>query len=564
MFIKQFRIKSNVRLRNSDRKRLRSQIEALFPRLTATELDAVCPPKEDLFQLKLMCHSGEAVVAYCLTSEPMFFERDDRLLPTVYALWRVPSLLPFLTTMDAVLERLSGGADLMAPGVGAYSEDFAQAKPGDAIAVRLANSGESAVAVGSLLVSPATVMSPQRRGKAVAVAHVYGDNLWAYGSKQTLPKSERSAERDEFEDDDDRGSEEEEEAEAQCPAESLDTSELAEMLRTNATLTTAVPEAAETPVDSVEAMDELLESCMLSALRSKLTLPMLASTLYSTHVLPRCPPGRFLDLKKTSHKKLSSYLSHLQNEGLLAVRESTPGVQSIVSVQREHPRLRTGCNLVLPKPDVDSREEVGYVFPQVRELRTVTAAVKSLFPKCSKGDALAPEDVRAALRNYVKENGLQDPTDKRMVQMDPRLSDVAGTSELRLSWEDLGSRVMSRMQFAHEICLPGREPAVHRGPLVPIAITVAQRTGNKKVTLVEGLETYGIDPQHLAHEVQVGVAASTSLSPVSRGGNKQVLQLLVQGNQVVFLERLLTGPSYGVPRRFLKGLENAPTKKKHK
>lgn len=92
-------------------------------------------------------------------------------------------------------------------------------------------------------------------------------------------------------------------------------------------------------------------------------------------------------------------------------------------------------------------------------------------------------------------------TPRRMVQMDPTLSDVAGTSELRLSWEELGSRVMSRMQFAHEVRLPGREPVVHRGALAPIAITVAQRTGNKKVTLVEGLETYGIDPQRLAHEV---------------------------------------------------------------
>ncbi|CAN8003887.1 unnamed protein product [Ixodes hexagonus] len=566
MFVKQFRIKSNVRLKNSDRKRLRSQIEARFPRLTAAEVDALCPPKEDLFQLKLMCHSGEAVVAYCLTNEPMFFERDDRLLPTVYALWLVPSLLPYLTTWDAVLERLSGGADLMAPGIGAYSEDFAQARPGDPIAVRLANSGESAVAVGSLLVSPETVTSPQRRGKAVAIAHVYGDYLWAHGSKRNLPKSERSTEQCESEDEESGSGEEE----APCPTES-DVSELAETLKTDATLTDAAPEvarapeAAEAPVDSVEAMDALLEDCMLSALRSKLTLPMLASTLYSTHVLPRCPPGRFLDLKRTSHKKLSSYLAHLQNEGLLVVRESSPGVQSIVSVQRDHQRLRRGCNLALPEPASDTQEETGcYVFPQVRELRTVTAAVKHLFPKCSKGDALAPEDVRAVLRNYVKENELQDPTDKRMVQMDPRLSDVAGTSELRLSWEELGSKVMSRMQFAHEVCLPGKEPVVHRGALTPITITVAQRTGNKKVTLVEGFETYGIDPQRLAHEVQVGVAASTSLTPVSRGGNKQVLQLLVQGNQVVFLERLLTGPSYGVPRRFLKGLENAPTKKKQK
>ncbi|XP_040074013.2 eukaryotic translation initiation factor 2D [Ixodes scapularis] len=565
MFVKQFRIKSNVRLKNSDRKKLRSQIEAQFPQLSAVELDALCPPKEDLFQLKLMCHAGDAVIAYCLANEPMFFEQDDGLLPTVYALWCVPSLLPYLTTWDAVLERLSGGADLMAPGIGAYSEDFVRARPGDPIAVRLSNSGEFAVAVGSLLVAPESLMGPQRRGKAVAVAHVYGDYLWAHGSKRTLPKSERSTEEGEEE-----GCGSGEEAESPCPTEGSDTSKLAESLRTDTTLTDFVPEAAKTPevaeapVDSVEAMDVLLESCMLSALRSKLALPVLASTLYSTHVLPRCPPGRFLDLKRTSHKKLSSYLAHLQNEGLLVVRESSPGVQSIVSVQREHPRLRTGCNLALPEPAPDSQEEAGYTFPQVRELRTVTAAVKPLFPKCSKGDALAPEDVRAVLRNYVKENELQDPTDKRMVQMDPTLSDVAGTSELRLSWEELGSRVMSRMQFAHEVRLPGREPVVHRGALAPIAITVAQRTGNKKVTLVEGLETYGIDPQRLAHEVQVGVAASTSLTPVSRGGNKQVLQLLVQGNQVVFLERLLTGPSYGVPRRLLKGLENAPTKKKQK
>lgn len=234
------------------RKKLRSQIEARFPQLTAVELDALCPPKEDLFQLKLMCHAGDAVIAYCLANEPMFFERDDGLLPTVYALWCVPSLLPYLTTWDAVLERLSGGADLMAPGIGAYSEDFVRARPGDPIAVRLSNSGEFAVAVGSLLVAPESLMGPQRRGKAVAVAHVYGDYLWAHGSKRTLPKSERSTGEGEEE-----GCGSGEEAESPCPTEGSDTSKLAESLRTDATLADFVPEAtktpevAEAPVDSV-------------------------------------------------------------------------------------------------------------------------------------------------------------------------------------------------------------------------------------------------------------------------------------------------------------------------
>lgn len=110
---------------------------------------------------------------------------------------------------------------------------------------------------------------------------------------------------------------------------------------------------------------------------------------------------------------------------------------------------------------------------------------------------------KAHLLSLAKKEGVQLDLvfSGRMVRLDPVLSDVASFSGALLTWQDLISRVQSRMQHAHEVTLPGQQPTMHKGPLPPISLTVAQRTGNKKVTLVEGFETYGIDPQRLAHEV---------------------------------------------------------------
>ncbi len=50
---------------------------------------------------------------------------------------------------------------------------------------------------------------------------------------------------------------------------------------------------------------------------------------------------------------------------------------------------------------------------------------------------------------------------------------------------------------------------------------------------------YGIDPDEFGHRVQVGVACSTSVSPLP--GKGRGLQLLIQGNQVNFVADLLLG-----------------------
>lgn len=553
MFIKPFKIKSNVRLRNTDRKRLRAQLEKQFPTLSAAQLDLVCPASGDLFQLRLLCHGGDSVTVYCLDSEPIFFEHGgDCLWPTVYTLWRLPALLPHLSTWEHVVERLAGGADLMAPGLTGCSERLSESRVGDPVAVRVAGRS-AAVAVGRLLQSPQVLAASERRsGKAVAVLHVLGDQLWAHGGKKPPPPRLDGEEDGEQCGDVEETAAEERPQGTEHPAGDQPQGEREEKEDEEQ------EEEAAPEEETADSMDALLDSCVLSALRSKLPLPLLSSSLYSGHVLPRCPPGRHLDIRRTSYKKLSAYLAHLQAEGVLTLTELSPGVQSIASVRREHPRLRSVAPMELPPPPEPTEDTGHYQFPAIRELRTVTAAVLPLFPGRSKGKALGLDEVRAVIRGYVKENELQDPEDKSLVCMDPRLSDAAACSSDRLSWEELFKRVMSRMQPAHEVTAVGCAPVVHRGALPPIAFAVAQRTGNKKVTLVEGLEAYGIDPARLAHEVQVGVAASVSVSPLANG--KQ--QLLVQGNQVAFLERLLTGSSYGVPRKYLKGLEHAVPKKK--
>ncbi|CAI5530194.1 unnamed protein product, partial [Closterium sp. Naga37s-1] len=71
-------------------------------------------------------------------------------------------------------------------------------------------------------------------------------------------------------------------------------------------------------------MDELLDRCLLQALSVSVKpahLPLGASTLWSNHVLPCRPPGTTVDIKKSSHKKLSKWLHAKAVDGLVSAGE---------------------------------------------------------------------------------------------------------------------------------------------------------------------------------------------------------------------------------------------------
>ncbi|KAL7182140.1 hypothetical protein ACSBR1_040953 [Camellia fascicularis] len=70
---------------------------------------------------------------------------------------------------------------------------------------------------------------------------------------------------------------------------------------------------------SSEDLDAFLDKCLLQALHTTVTdkdLPIPGNTLWSSHVLPCRPSGITLDIKKSSHKKLSKWLQSKSSAGL--------------------------------------------------------------------------------------------------------------------------------------------------------------------------------------------------------------------------------------------------------
>lgn len=102
------------------RKKLCEEVLNAYPSLTEEEIQSLIPKKEAISVMKIVTHNGLSGKVYCTAKIPMFFQIDslnDMLLPTIYTLWSHPNLLIAFTTYSAVILKLSGGADLMLPGV---------------------------------------------------------------------------------------------------------------------------------------------------------------------------------------------------------------------------------------------------------------------------------------------------------------------------------------------------------------------------------------------------------------------------------------------------------------
>ncbi len=345
------------------------------------------------------------------------------------------------------------------------------------------------------------------------------------------------------------------------------------------------PETEEEPENDnrspQEIMDDLILHSFLQTWKTtakKIELPMLTSNFFRLHMVPQS--SQPLDMKKSSYKKLSKFLARMQKEGLIQVKELQKGVESITAVNLEHEKIQSHRVVKVGKPaeekveDGDASDKPSYEPPFITELFAVSGATLPLFKEMGlqKGEALTAADLRDKLREYVKRENLQDqgPGVRGQVNLNPTLAQVVlgkGEADVStLTWEELGSRLQAkmsqgyRMQFSGAAAVTASAASVmKKGKLDPIEMTVATRSGNKKVTLVHNLELYGIDPADFAHRCQTGVAASTS---VGEAANRRpgATEVLVQGNQTVFISRLLL-EKYRIPRKYIKGLDEGKKKK---
>lgn len=116
MFRKNVTAAGSAQLSGKDAKKLLRDAEAAFPGLGGGALRDLIPSKGDVTAVRL----SNRAVAYVVDGDPLLFDPDgrgERLLPTVYALWRHPRLAgaPLLTYSE-VSPKVLAGADLYLQG----------------------------------------------------------------------------------------------------------------------------------------------------------------------------------------------------------------------------------------------------------------------------------------------------------------------------------------------------------------------------------------------------------------------------------------------------------------
>ncbi|XP_016118202.1 eukaryotic translation initiation factor 2D, partial [Sinocyclocheilus grahami] len=454
MFAKAFRVKSNTVIKGSDRRRLRSDVSAAFPSLSAEDLNELIPNKEELNIVKIYAHKGDGVILYVLHKNPIFFHLEKRLFPSVYTLWRYPTMLPAFATWPPVLQKLTGGADLMLPGVVVAADGLPEVEQGDCCAVTLVMN-RAPVAVGTAAVSSAEMRNSGMKGRGVNILHTYMDQLWAFGDKSHPPvmpvtNSPAQVEGEECEEEEQEVKDSSDPAPVETSCQNMQELRLDEhevLKEEEVVEDTNKEEDSRSPQ---EQMDELLLQCFLHALKTKVKksqLPLLTSNFLRNHMV-------------------SCWL----------------------------------CSFSIPEdfePEKKSEEgsgasEVLYQHPEITPLYGVTARLEPLFQDAQKkkGTPLKATEVRNIITEYVKTNDLVHETNKNYVNIDPTLCDcLLEKSEYqeveRLKWDELFSRTLIRMQACHEVLLPGQPPLVKKGQMEPIDITVASRGSNKKVTIIK-------------------------------------------------------------------------------
>ncbi|KAK4788469.1 hypothetical protein SAY86_019788 [Trapa natans] len=600
MFKKAVEAKIQQRLSGADKKKLRRTLRDKFPGASDSDLDALLPPKAEITVAKLQ----NRVHVYAVEGGfPMFFDVDGRgseIYPTVYALWRVSEMLPSFTLKGGEVSRfIIGGADLMFPGISIPPEGLPSFTAGEIWAIKVPGN-PAPIAVGTTTMTTTDAVKAGLRGKALRISHHYGDLLWQSVEGSFVPNAgflqDVVLEDPAFL--------------LSCEASNMDISEQKNDVQneivesiTDVTLNSVenVVEGEGASKDGVhqvttdvshlnitddissqglnakdinnvkaEDVDTLLDKCLLQALHRTVKdkdLPMPGSTLWSTHVLPCRPSGVTLDIKKSSYKKLSKWLQTNAASGLISVKEDKYTKEVVlVGVNRNNAEYTSFKPEKQPteKPaqlsDPAAGDNKSAKTLEVVEVYKPSTHVSAVFSSvgADKGKFYTAAEASDVVFKYVDKENLVKHTDKSIVVLDAILCDTLFKGAIKkgsaypteIHKRDLGSTFIGRMQ-PHHLVTRGDDSVVRKGAVKGIQIMTERRQGNKKVTKLSGLETFMVDPESLASELQKKCACSTTVVELS---GKKGFEVLVQGGVIEDLARHLM-EQYGIPKKYIEVLD---------
>ncbi|KAK6643862.1 hypothetical protein RUM43_000125 [Polyplax serrata] len=567
MFKKQFKLRCQNQLKNTEKKKFGSDLISLFPALKDEDIASLISSKESVVRIKVTTFKDEEVDIYCVNKIPMYIEVVDSnvRLPTVFMLWKFPDMVPVYTISEPVLDKLKNGADLFFPGI--YKEGLLHCdvnfKKKDPIGVNLI-SNKAAVAVGVSLCDKSDVVDPNLNkdvGKLLKIYHTAGDYLFKMQNNSSLmqlgPPSWTVINNQATTLDSDAV---EELSTEKLVAKEVDQEE--ENLSQTVLNESKLAELQE-PEPEKDVNSELLEYCFMKSVKTipKTLYPILPATFYGKYILANLPEGKSLNLKKTRWKKFSIFLQEKSLEGIIKLQQLPKNEFTIASGNSDHP---------LVKSFVDPYNVVSVVIdskgdnkPVIQQVYFVSAASLPFFAKfgLKKHDELTKNDVRNHLNDYIKSENLADPTRPEFIVLDPILNQVL-KGENVISRGNLLAGLLDKMSVQHKVSNCGNgETILHKGKMPLIEFETCLRTGNKKVTLISNLECYGVNVTAFSKELQHKAAASTTLIPSVPG--KKGPQIQVQGNQVAVAFSILK-EKYNMTDKCMKGLEKAVKSKSKK
>ena len=153
----------------------------------------------------------------------------------------------------------------------------------------------------------------------------------------------------------------------------------------------------------------------------------------------------------------------------------------------------------------------------------------------------AAADLRALLATYIETSSLAQTNNRRLINLDPFLSNTLFDSSSRPDAEALArgaaprdaliERLLAVCTPYHAILRNGESLEMVKprpGGAPPITVTVETRGSNKKITRMGGLDAYRVGPQALADELRKTCAGSAGTEPAKGGKGVEVT---VQGPQ---------------------------------
>ncbi|ORZ06806.1 hypothetical protein BCR41DRAFT_311427 [Lobosporangium transversale] len=598
-------LKSFSPLRSSDRRRLRDEILANFPSLREmppindTPINAIIAP-EGLQSAKFTSYIEEPGTLYTdAEGTPLWFKisgnssnkKDSLIVPTVYMLWQLPNLIPALTTWNPVVDKLRNGADLMIPGVitthGVHVPDLEEG----ALVTILARGNKYPLAIGTMALSGQEIISSKHsqspKGKAVHILHVHQDQLWAMGNKPDFPADYADTSKPPLGDEYDEDSDEDKGEKLEDTKESSDRN----LNNVNDNHSEGVTEVSsgqlaeptgETVSLSTEEVDNYLHDALLHVLKFKITesvskelLPMNASTLYSSYILPNRARGKAAeaDIKKSSWKKLAKWLKAVEKQDLIKCKE-IKGEIFLLGVNWNHPQLKAFRGHKTVEQQAAQQAKAEAQSAQASSDIKALEVLEAYRPNSTTGDFFeaigrskdgyyVPHELKGFMSEYIKEKQLSDPKNQRIIRPDEILREaLAKKGEVldRLPRDQAIDRLLNNMVLHHFVGYKDQEPRFVKGGVKPIQITQEIRTGRKTVTKVSGLEYFMIDVDIFGHEIQVLCASSVSINPLVGASPKLHLrEVMVQGPQVKNVTAVLQ--EKGVPSKYIEFLDKTSKKK---